>query len=247
MSKPYKSVELLGVPSYYQGSHDSLCTYYAAAMFLETLHPEYRDLFGNAARRPRVGLKVEDPLIKNFPHPAGGSNDRVLSTWFYSGAHLNDACKALNKSMKEDGRDTRFKYTRYNNCDKTFNLIVGDINQGLPVMIGWTTIDYGVHCALVVGYRKASLRWFILHDPSGGNEVCWEVLKAIGKSRLTLVTVDHHDGPRPDRMTTVINAKGEYVRPTKIDRWWPHEGKVLYCPIAELYKVAKGDSSDAIQ
>jgi hypothetical protein len=30
MSKHYKSVELLGVPNYYQGSHDSLCTYYAS-------------------------------------------------------------------------------------------------------------------------------------------------------------------------------------------------------------------------
>jgi hypothetical protein len=63
MPKYYRSVELLGVPSYYQGTYDSLCTYYAAAMLLTTLHPEYHDFFGRGARYQRVGLKVEDPLI----------------------------------------------------------------------------------------------------------------------------------------------------------------------------------------
>ena len=181
MPKHYTSVKLLGVPYYNQGVHDSLCTYYAAAMLLATLHPEYQDLFGRGARRQRVGLKVEDPLIKNFPHKKDTTYDQVLASWFYSGAYLKDACKALNKSMKEDGRDTHFKNAQYDSSDTVFNLIVHDIDQGLPVMIGWTTIDYGVHCALVVGYRKASRRWFILHDPGGSNEVCWEVLKAIGK------------------------------------------------------------------
>jgi hypothetical protein len=246
MSKNYKRVELLGVPYYYQGTHDSLCVYYSAAMFLATLHPDYHDLFGRGARRQKVGLKVEDPLIKNFPHNKQASNDRVLSSWFYCGGYLNDACKALNASMKKDGRDTRFKHTLYTHRDSTFNFIADNIDQGLPVMIGWTTIDYGVHCALVVGYRKADLRWFILRDPSGSNEVCWEVLKAIDKSRLALVRVNRHDGLRPDRLTVNFNADNEYG-PTQIDRWWPGEGEVCYRPIAELFEMARGGTSRATE
>lgn len=238
MSKHYRSIELLGVPNYIQGTHDSLCTYYAAAMLLATLHPEYQDFFGRGARRQRVGLKVEDPLIKNFPKPKKESNDRVLSSWFYSGAFLKDACKALNATMKEGRLDTRFKYTTCTNRNRVFDLIMDDVNQGLPVMIGWTTIDFGVHCALVVGCRRASRRWFILHDPSGMREVCWEVLKAIDTSYFTTVSVEYHDGPRPDRLIVDFNPDNNYET-KQLDRWWPHEGEVCYRPIAELYKMAK--------
>jgi hypothetical protein len=247
MPKYYRSVELLGVPSYYQGTYDSLCTYYAAAMLLTTLHPEYHDFFGRGARYQRVGLKVEDPLIRNFPGPQKDTTDRVLATWFYRGAYLSDACKALNASMKEDQHDTRFKHALYTHRDSTFQLIADDIDQGLPVMIGWTTVDYGVHCTLVVGYRKARRRWLILHDPSSVAEVCWEVLKDIDKWQLALVRVDRHDGPRPDRLTVVTNADNVNVRPTQIDRWWPHEGEVCYRPIAELYEMAKGSSFHATE
>ena len=43
-------VELLNVPSYRQGTFDSLCAYYTAAMMLSTLFPEYIRSFGEAAR-----------------------------------------------------------------------------------------------------------------------------------------------------------------------------------------------------
>ena len=190
-----------------------------------------------------MGLKVDDPLIKNFPRSAKDSNDHVLASWFYRGAYLNDACKALNASMREDHHDTRFKHALCTHHDKTFKLITKNIDDGLPVMIGWTTVDYGVHCTLVIGYRKTSQRWLILHDPSNSiDEVCWEVLKEIDKSRLTLVRVDRHDGPRPDRLTVVSNAKNLNVKPKQIDRWWPYMDKVCYRPIAELYETAKGSS-----
>jgi len=242
MSRNFRKVELLGVPYYCQGMHDALCTYYSAAMLLATLHPEYQDRFGRGARRQRVGLKVEDPLIKNFPGPSKDSNEHVLSSWFYRGAYLKDACNALNTSMKEDDHKTRFKHALYTHHDSTFELIMNNIDHGLPVMIGWTTVDYGVHCALVVGYRKARLSWLILHDPSGGDEVCWEVLKEIDKSRLSLVTVVRHDGPRPDRMTVVFNNKAEI---TQIHRWWPDGCEIRYHPIAKLYDMAKGESTRA--
>lgn len=237
MRKRYLSVELLGVPNYYQGSHDSLCIYYTAAMLLATLHPEYQDLFGRGARRRRVGLKVEDPLIKNFP----GSQKipkEVLSSWFYGGAYLKDACAALKATMKEDCLDTKFKYRLYNHTMGTFDFIAENIDQGLPVMIGCNTVDFGVHCALVVGYRKADRYWLVLHDPTRGyDEVCWEVLKDIDKSRLAVVNVEDHDGPRPDCLT--VDEKGQ----KQIDRWWSHKGKIGYHRIAELYETAQHNPS----
>lgn len=236
MRKYYSSAELLGIPNYYQGTHDSLCTYYAAAMLLATVHPKYQNFFGRGARRQGVGLKVEDPLIKNFPRSKKASNDRVLSSWFYGGAYLKDACKALKATMKEGGLDTQFKYKLYNHIMGTFDFIADNIGRGLPVMIGWNTVDFGVHCALVVGYREADRHWLILLDPTRGyEEVCWEVLKDIDKSRLALVSVDYHDGPRPDRLT--VDKGGS----TQVDRWWPHAGELRYHSIAELYKTAKRD------
>ena len=242
MRKRYRSVELLGVPSFLQGTHDSLCTYYTAGMLLATLHPEYQDLFGRGARHRRVGLKVEDPLIKNFPGAKKAADDQVLSSWFYGGAYLIDAYNALEETMKEDGLTTLFKYKQRNHTLGAFKIIADEnINRGLPVMIGWNTVDLGVHCALVVGYRRANRNWLILHDPSCGyDEVCWEVLKDIDRSRLDLVTVDYHDGPRPDRLTVAFNTSKRDTKPKQqIDRWWPHSGEVGYHPVARLYEMAK--------
>jgi hypothetical protein len=235
MPKLYKRVQLLGLPLYYQGTHDSLCTYYSAAMLLASLHPEYHAFFGRGVRRRKVGLEVDDPLVKYFPHSAKETKDHVLATWFYRGAYLKDACRALNASMKADKRDTRFKYEQFKNLDSTFKIIVDKIDQGLPIMAGWTTVDLGVHCVLVIGYRKESRNWLILNDPNGGNEVCWDVLKSINKFRLELVSVENHDGPRPDRLTEVLGAK----KPRQIDRWWPCRDNIYYRPIDELYESAK--------
>ena len=108
MPKRYKKVQLLGVPLYFQGTHDSLCTYYSAAMLLASLHPEYQDFLGCGARRRKVGLEVDDPIVKYFPHSAQDTKDRVLATWFYRGGSLKDVCRALNLSMTENKCDTRF-------------------------------------------------------------------------------------------------------------------------------------------
>lgn len=163
MRKKYRKVELLGVPTYYQGTHDSLCTYYSAAMLLATLHPEMQDLFGRGARRQRIGLKVEDPLLKHFPRSTKDSNESVLSSWFYCGAYLRDACKALNASVEERKSDTvfqsLFKHKEYTHHDSTFNLIVSKIDQGLPVMIGWSTVDYGVRGSGFLGQETGIYKW----------------------------------------------------------------------------------------
>ena len=250
MRKKYRKVELLGVPTYYQGTHDSLCTYYSAAMLLATLHPEMQDLFGRGARRQRIGLKVEDPLLKHFPRSTKDSNESVLSSWFYCGAYLRDACKALNASVEERKSDTvfqsLFKHKEYTHHDSTFNLIVSKIDQGLPVMIGWSTVDYGVHCSLVVGYRLVKHRWLILNDPSGGDEISWEVLKDIDNALLDLVTVEYHEGPRPDRLTVTFDDD-ENIGSTQIDRWWPFDDEDRYHPVKDLYMKAKGKPTQMIE
>ena len=242
MPKLYKTVQLLGVPHYFQGTHDSLCTYYSAAMLLASLYPEFQDFFGIGARRQKVGLKVYDPIMRFFPHAPKETKDRMLATWFYRGASLKNAMKALNSSMKANNLDTRFKYEQYKNLNSTFDIITNNIDRGLPMMAGWTTVDFGVHCVLVIGYKKESQNWLILNDTSGGKEVCWEVLKRINKSRLEIVSVDKHEGPRPDRLTT-FNSKR--FKPTQLDRWWPYENDICYQSIKDLYDVARHNLSFA--
>jgi hypothetical protein len=202
-------------------------------MLLATLHPSYQVYFGRGARYRRVGLKVKDPLIRNFPGPAKESDDHVLSSWFYSGASLQNACKALKATMKKGHLDTLFRHKLCNNIMSTYKIIANNIDNGFPVMIGWNTVDFGVHCVLVVGYRIADRHWLIVHDPAiGYEEVCWEVLGDIDKERLELVIVESHNGLRPDRLTEHKDGS------TQIDRWWPNEGMINYHPITDLYEMA---------
>ena len=60
-------------------------------------------------------------------------SDIDLSSWFYSGGYFNDACKALNASMKEDGRDTRFKHALYTHHDSTFDFTAHDVKSNGPL------------------------------------------------------------------------------------------------------------------
>ena len=165
-------VELLNVPSYRQGTFDSLCAYYSAAMMLSTLFPEYTRSFGEAARTRATRNVSDDPLISYYSN----EDDRlVLAKWFYQGAYISRTTTILNKIMRADRRRARFACRRESAHDNTFrDVIAGSIDQGLPVMLGWNTPDYGDHAVLVIGYWEGREKWFLINDPAGGaKEMSW--------------------------------------------------------------------------
>ena len=191
-------VELLNVSSYRQGTFDNLCAYYTAAMMLSTLFPEYTGSFGEA-RRTRTTKKVSnDPIISNY----GGKDTRlVLARWFYHGEYISKATAILNKIIRADGRKAEFECQDESAHDNTFrDVIAGSINEGLPVMLGWSTPDYGNHAVLVTGYWEGRERWLLINDPAGdANQISWDSLKQqkTEKFEVGLCKPDTHDGYRP--------------------------------------------------
>lgn len=153
-------VELLGIPSYRQGSFDSLCTYYTAAMMLSALFPgaDFIRSFGESARERASKYLSNDPLITHY----GGEDHRlVLARWFYQGEFVRKATTILNKVMRAEEQQTRFACQRESAHDNTFrDVIAGSIDEGLPVMLGWNTLDYGNHTVLATGYWEGRERWF---------------------------------------------------------------------------------------
>lgn len=160
----YTDVELLNVPCYLQGSFDSLCAYYAGAMMLATLFPEHSVKFGKGKSRA-IARMSEDPLISQFPVDGERDDRKVLAKWFYNGATIEDVVKTLNNVVRtsnyiaDDMRDkTDFSYKRMKietkrggtTYDGTFKFIAKNIRNGLPVILGWDTEDYGCHAVLVI-------------------------------------------------------------------------------------------------
>ncbi|MCY1015890.1 hypothetical protein [Pyxidicoccus sp. MSG2] len=227
-------VELLNIPDYRQGTHDGLCTYYSCAMLLATLHPEYQSMFGVGDRRRKAGLVVEDPLIKHFPRDGvNTTSDKALASWFYGGSHLLTAKRLLNRIMRHDGHKTRFVHAQETKHDNTFDVIAESIDQGLPVLIGWNTGDFGDHTVVVRGYKISQLRWFLLRDPSGDERISWESLKATMTARMEVLRVNPatHAGLRPDKLSHVDDG-------WKIERWWHQDGRQDYFDVKELFASA---------
>ena len=206
-------VELLNVPSFHQGSFDSLCTYYSAAMMLAALFPEEWGEFGFGEGRERTTKKgSNDPLISFY-----SEEDRrlILARWFYQGEYVRKATSILNKIMRAQDFSTRFECRRETAHDNTFtDVIVGSIDAGLPVMLGWNTPDYGNHTVLVTGYWEGRERWLVTNDPMGGaDEMSWDSLKGqrTAKFEVGLCKPKTHRRYRPMKRTEAAAVSGATV------------------------------------
>ena len=220
------NVQLLGVPFYGQGSHDGLCTYYSAAMMLATFCPQHRSEFGESSAEDVADFSIQDPIIKHYKGPMRSGptmstrekHRKILSRWFYRGENLKPVANTLNEICSSSPFSTHFTYRELTSSDKTLREIRKNIDVGLPVMLGWDTEDLGCHAVLVVGYWNGKHSWFSLNDPSGMDDVSWDMLKAIKKRRLEVIMCDRHKGPRPDKLV-------EHKRKGKKDlvtyRWTP--------------------------
>ena len=89
--------------------------------------------------------------------------------------------------MDAEEKATRFEFKRVKSYDSTLSkTIVGSIDVGLPVMLGWNAEDYGAHAVLVTGYWEGAERWLILNDPGGMPEISWDSLKHQKKGQLEI-------------------------------------------------------------
>ena len=213
-TKKLPSVELLNVPSYRQGTFDSLCAYYTAAMMLSTLFPEYAKRFGVTARERATKNLSDDPLIKNY---SDEDHRLILGRWFYQGEYVKKVTTILNTTMRSDGDSTRFSCQHETAHDNTFHKVIADsINVGLPVMLGWSTPDYGNHAVLVTGYWEGREKWFFINDPdSNTNQISWNSLKQqkTQKFEVGLCKPKTHVGYRPLKRIEPVDGSETTVSP----------------------------------
>ena len=229
--KKMPRVELLNVPCYRQGTFDSLCAYYTAAMMLSTLFPDYGRRFGVAARKRATRNLSDDPLIKNYSK----SEDHrlILVRWFYQGERVRKATTVLNNTMRVERHRARFVCTRETAHDNTFDkVIAGSINVGLPVMLGWNTPDYGDHAVLVTGYWEDHERWLLVNDPGGDSfQISWDSLtrQKREKFQVGLCKPNSHVGYRP--MMSKETADGSAATVYR----WTDDG---YKPVDDDFKCS---------
>src|SRR5947209_1624590 len=113
------SVRLTGIPLKYQGTHDSLCAYYAAAMLLCALRPEFEDQF-EAAEVAR------DPLFANYPRRPFQRLESLVAAWTMNGANVHQVTEALNRACARSGNPavtTAFAYRTVSRAESTVDII----------------------------------------------------------------------------------------------------------------------------
>ena len=216
-------VELLSIPRYRQGEFDSLCTYYTATMLLASLFPEEAWRFGESQRVRSTKRVSEDPLIVNFGGKDNKDHRKILARWFYQGEDVSKVTSILNRLMRQQNRKTRFYCTMESaqNIATYEDIIVGSINDGLPVMLGWSTPDYGDHAVLVTGYWENKEKWLLINDPgTDERQISWDSLQHQVKYRknskleVARCKSNSHNGYRPMKSETENNQ-------TTIRRWSP--------------------------
>ena len=100
--------------------------------------------------------------------------------------------------------------------ERTFDeTIVGSIDEGLPVMLGWNTEDYGCHAVLVTGYWIGKEKWLKTADPGGGTEVSWNSVKAQQKGNGLFEVGTVHEAHRAP--ADEIGDGGRYARGVPVD------------------------------
>ena len=206
------TVRLIGMRLREQGTHDSFCAYYSAAMLLCTLRPELDEDFD------AVHVK-KDPLFRHLPRRKGQSLDRAVADWLTTGVRFAPLARALTAACK-DG--TRF-VARHTGCNaRTLESLRASVDLGLPCVLGWESRELGNHTVLVVGYDRASrrdaLRWLRVLDPTRGQDMIeWGVLARV-VTAVDIISCTHHDSVRPDRLTVDRDSEGKMLDST-IERY----------------------------
>jgi hypothetical protein len=204
------TVKLTGIVLRQQGTHDSLCAYYSAAMLLCSLRPEFELQFD----APSV---EQDPLYAHLPRRNGQTLERCVADWLTSGVRLQSLAQALNGA---GGGGSRFRYRK---GTVSFEWLKEQIDGGLPFLLGWESREMGNHTSLVIGYdhfSRSKSRWVRLLDPIRATDVIeWGQLMRLAQAPLEAIWCDQHDSTRPDKLT-VARDKGA-MSWTRLERWDP--------------------------
>jgi hypothetical protein len=219
------TVRLAGIGLRHQGTHDSLCAYYAAAMQLCALRPELEDQF-DAAHVKR------DPIFGNFPRRGAQKLERLVADWIASGVQLELLARALDRACAAGPVATRFAYKKGNRVNGTVELIREQVDRGLPCVLGWDSREMGNHTVLVVGYERyagSDSAWLRVRDPGGVQDLLeWAQLQRFATERLDLITCAVHEGVRPDKVTTHRDRAGAILPAlTRVERWDPGKARYL--------------------
>jgi hypothetical protein len=203
------TVQLVGLRLREQGTHDSFCAYYSAAMQLCTLRPEMGDEFD------AVHVK-NDPLFRHLPRRKGQSLERAVASWLTTGVHFKPLARALSVACKGT---TRFRARRTRCTTTALEFVRSNVDEGLPVVLGWESAELGNHTVLVVGYdrgpRRTSLRWLRVLDPTRGQDIIeWGQLARVVTAPVDIIWCAKHDGVRPDRLTTERDSEGKILGST---------------------------------
>jgi hypothetical protein len=217
------TVRLRGITLRQQGTHDSLCAYYSAAMLLCTLRPELEECFDAA----HVG---GDPLYANLPRPRGRSLERAVADWLTSGVRLGELCRALNAACAHGETRTRFGFRTAGRGPATVEFLRAQIDRGLPCILGWDSRQMGDHTSLVVGYDRFGgngARWLRLLDPIRAQDTIeWSQLSRLASAGLEIVWCEAHDGVRPDKLTVERDGEGALLDGrTRLERWEPADAR----------------------
>jgi len=219
------TVRLTGIALRQQGTHDSFCAYYAAAMLLCTLRPELEETFD----APHVG---KDPLIGNLPRRRGRSVEAAAAEWLTAGVDLRHLTQALNRACAATTLRTRFRYAVARPTAATLASLHAHIDAGLPCVLGWESQELGDHTVLVTGYERfarSRSRWLRLLDPIRLQDVLeWGQLARLARPRLEVIACTAHDGVRPDKLTVTRKSAAQVGGAQSIiERWDPRSARWL--------------------
>ncbi len=219
------TVRLTGIRLREQGTHDSFCAYYAAAMLLCTVRPELDDDFD------AVNVK-HDPLFSHLPRAPRRSIERTVADWLTTGVRfgplarsLNAACLPHKKSKKPNKVTTRFRARRMPFGARALELLRSNVDMGLPCVLGWESQELGNHTVLVIGYdrhvRRSGHRWLRVLDPTRGQDIIeWGQLARVATAPADIIWCTRHDGVRPDKLSVERDAEGNVLR-SRVERWNP--------------------------
>jgi hypothetical protein len=178
----YVDFQMIGIPHYFQGEADGLCVYYAMAMILAALHPEFKPTIHDAPKYKRKGSPVFQALRRL------SNNDKEfkqkVADWFFDGMKTTDATRLLNNLFQDHYEDWReFFIRRYVRCRRakrikysrkkgsirrtwTVRNIFDALDKHLPVIVSGG--GFGPHAVVLIGYGRLGRgpRWVHYLDPT---------------------------------------------------------------------------------
>lgn len=117
-----------------QGGADGLCVYYAIAMLLGVILPEYRLSFNYSSQK-----SSRDPVFAALKRRARGKADfkKQVADWFFNGMKLHQAELLLNNIFREKFGQKAATRRKYWQTEKVLarRVVQSTIDRHIPVLV----------------------------------------------------------------------------------------------------------------